>query len=56
MYYVAANDTFRCKCLLDGTDHDSTWDDTLPSTELDMYIQYEFEKISDDDVYVRWTL
>jgi hypothetical protein len=55
MYYFAANDNFRCKCLLDGIDGDATWDDTLPAADLDMYIQYEFEKISDDNVSVRWS-
>ena len=55
MYYFNVNDNFRCKCLLESADGDRTFTNTLPASDIDMYVQYEFEKISDDSVSVRWT-
>ena len=55
MYYFDVDDDFRCKCLLESADGDRNFTNTLPASDIDMYVQYEFEKISDDNVSVRWT-
>lgn len=52
--YLQQNQNFRCKCLIEGSDADSTWDDRMAAAFLDVHVTYEFEKIADTNVISIW--